>query len=115
MPLRDKRGYLWDMQQAALNIQRFTEGESVETYQENVLLRSAVERQFEIIGEALRQALQHFPELDGNISASRQIIAFRNRLIHAYAAIDDEVVWGIIEDDLPTLLQDVERLLVEED
>ena len=70
MPLRDRRGYLWDMQQAALNIERFTEGEDVETYRANVLLRSAVERQFEIIGEALRQALAPFPELDGKILAS---------------------------------------------
>ena len=111
MPQRDKRGYLWDIQQSALNILQFTRDEGVETYQASVLLRSAVERQFEIIGEALRQALQHFPELDGEITASRQIIAFRNRLVHAYAAIDDEVVWGIIDDDLPVLLQDVERLL----
>lgn len=75
------------------------------------MLRSAIERQFEIIGEALSQAFYHFPELEEEITAGRQIVAFRNRLIHAYASVDPAVVWGVIEEDLPVLRSEVEELL----
>ena len=113
MPLRDRRGYLWDILQAAQTIQTFTEGKSVEDYRSDLMLRSAVERQFEIVGEALAQALKYFPELAGAITSSRQIVNFRNRLIHAYAVVDDDVVWGVVKDDLPLLLVEVERSLKE--
>jgi uncharacterized protein with HEPN domain len=82
-------------------------------YQSDVLLRSAVERQLEIIGEALNQALKHFPELADRISESRQIIAFRNRLIHGYATIAADVVWAVVTGDLPRLRAKVEQLLAE--
>ena len=115
MPLRDKRGYLWDIVQAARNIQGFTRGKGVDDYRADLMLRSAVERQFEIIGEALGQALKHFPELEGTMTSSRQVIAFRNRLIHAYAVVENDVVWGVLEDDLPLLLAEAERLLADLD
>jgi uncharacterized protein with HEPN domain len=75
------------------------------------MLRSAVERQFEIIGEALNQALRLDPTLADRISHSGRIIAFRNRLIHGYAFIADEVVWGVLETHLPTLHKEVTALL----
>ena len=77
------------------------------------LLRSAVERQFEIIGEAVRRIVQIQPELAERISSTRRIIAFRNRLIHAYASVADEVVWGVLDQDLPRLVQEVRSLLEE--
>ena len=77
------------------------------------LLRSAVERQFEIVGEALRRAIQVEPSLTERITGTRRIIAFRNRLIHAYASVADEVVWGVIEGGLPVLMREVDDLLVE--
>ena len=70
-----------------------------------------MERQFEIIGEALNQALHRDPSLAARISDAGQIIAFRNRLIHAYASIADEVVWGVLETNLPTLQHQVDALL----
>lgn len=114
MPLRDRRTYLWDIAQASRHIASFTAGKTLAEYQTDVLLRSAVERQFEIIGEALNQALRHFPELASRISTSQQIIAFRNRLIHGYATIVTDVVWAIIVEDLPQLRAEVEQLLAEE-
>ncbi len=111
MSLRDRRGYLWDMVQSARNIQEFVRDSSLEEYRQNILLRSAVERQFEIIGEALNQALRYYPELAQKISDAGLIIAFRNRLIHAYAGTDDAIVWGVIEDELPRLLAEAEILL----
>lgn len=111
MPLRERRGYLWDIARAASLIQDFTQERTFSEYEADVMLRSAVERQFEIIGEALSQGLYHFPEMEEEITAGRQIIAFRNRLIHAYASVDPEIVWGVIEEDLPLMHSEVEELL----
>lgn len=77
------------------------------------MLRSAVERQFEIIGEALNQLSKVAPEIAGQISEYRRIVAFRNILIHGYADVDDRVVWGIVETDLPKLRTEVETLMSE--
>ncbi|MDG6258178.1 MAG: DUF86 domain-containing protein [Methanomicrobiaceae archaeon] len=73
----------------------------------------AVERQFEIIGEALNQLLRREPALREKISDASLIIAFRNRLIHGYATVSDEVVWGVIEGYLPALSGEVRSLLRE--
>jgi uncharacterized protein with HEPN domain len=77
------------------------------------MLRSAVERQFEVIGEALSQALRCDPKLGTRISNTARIIAFRNRLIHGYASISNEVVWGVLEANLPTLTREADALLCE--
>ncbi|MEO7272913.1 MAG: DUF86 domain-containing protein [Vicinamibacterales bacterium] len=89
----------------------FTSGKTFTDYAGNALLRSAVERQFEIVGEALRVTLQHQPELAGNITDVRAIIAFRNQLTHAYSAVDHATVWGLLERRVPQLQAEVTRLL----
>jgi len=75
------------------------------------MLRAAVERQFEIIGEALRRLLTEDPSTAASISEHARIIAFRNILAHGYADIDDRIVWGIVESNLPSLLSEVDTLL----
>ncbi len=75
------------------------------------MLKSAVDRQFEIIGEALKQLLEKYPSYKSEITNPSRIISFRNRLIHGYSSISDEVVWGIIEKDLPILKSEINRLL----
>jgi len=78
-------------------------------YKSNKMLRRAVEREFEIIGEALN----YIDKIDSNleISSKRQIIGMRNRVIHGYDKIDDEIVWGTIVRHLPILKAEVARLL----
>jgi uncharacterized protein with HEPN domain len=110
---RNLRAYLWDIERAAHNIQSFTEGKGLSDYQNDAMLRAAVEREFEIIGEALAQALPLYPELGGRISNSQQIIAFRNQLIHGYATVRDALVWEIVQRDLPVLRQQAADLLRE--
>jgi uncharacterized protein with HEPN domain len=105
------RKYLFDILQACDPLRRFTEGKSLSDYSADPLLRSAVERQFEIAGEALRQALRLEPDLTSAISHTKRIIAFRNRLIHGYDSIADDIVWGVLETDLPTLRNEAELLL----
>ena len=78
------------------------------------MLSSAVERQFEIIGEALTKLAKVDLETAALISEYRRIIAFRNILIHGYAQIDDRLVWGVLDSKLPTLSQEVKKLLEEE-
>ena len=75
------------------------------------MLRSAFERQLAILGEALRQLLTFEPGIRGQISSTRQIIAFRNVLIHGYASTPNDIVWAAIQDDLPTLYREVKDLL----
>jgi uncharacterized protein with HEPN domain len=84
-----------------------------EEYRNDPLVRSAVERQFGIIGEALNRAVHADPTLHFAISSTNRIIAFRNRLIHGYATVADEVVWGVIETNLPVLSREVACLLEE--
>jgi len=107
------RKYLFDMQQACELLGQFTAEKTLADYRADAMLRSAVERQFEIVGEALGQMLKIAPGLAGRISDSRRIISFRNILIHGYAQIADDIVWGVLETNLPTLRREVEQLLAE--
>lgn len=107
----EAKKYLYDIQQAALRIAEFTSGKRLEDYRTDPMLRSAVERQFEIIGEALAQLAKVDDALVRRISEHRRIIAFRNILIHGYAELDDRLVWDIIESKLPILRSETEALL----
>jgi uncharacterized protein with HEPN domain len=66
-------------------------------------LRSAVERQFEIVGEALNQTAMRDERPEQEISELRQVVGLRNRLIHGYDSVDDEIVWDAVQTKLPTL------------
>jgi uncharacterized protein with HEPN domain len=100
---RDPRAYLWDARESADAIAEFVSGRTLENYLADRMLRSAVERQFEIIGEALRQLEKAAPDLARQLPEQRQVVAFRNILIHGYAAIDDRMVWRAIHESLPAL------------
>lgn len=109
----DPRAYLWDVQQAAKAIVEFTDGLDAEGYAHSALVRAAVERQFEIIGEALFRLAKADPALAQRVPDYRQIIGFRNILIHGYDKIDHERVWGIRRTLLPHLHKVVTDLLTE--
>ena len=110
MRLESKK-YLYDILQAARNLVRFSDGKDLSHYEADALLRSAIERQFEIIGEALRRLAKEDAATAARIAEYERIISFRNILIHGYAEIDDRIVWDILQSKLPTLLRDVESLL----
>jgi uncharacterized protein with HEPN domain len=78
-------------------------GKSFAAFDRDIVLRSAVERQFEIIGEALAQLARIDAAMAQKVPDLRQIIAFRNVLIHGYATVDPARVWRVIEDNLPPL------------
>ena len=105
--------YLFDINGACELLIQFTAGKTFSDYSADPMLRSAVERQFEIVGEALAQVLRLDPNLRSRISDSGRIIAFRNRLIHGYSSVSDDVVWGILEANLPSLQKEVGGLMKE--
>ncbi|HEY6443991.1 MAG TPA: HepT-like ribonuclease domain-containing protein [Candidatus Acidoferrales bacterium] len=106
----EAKKYLYDIQQGITNY-RLTSGKRLDGYRADAMLRSAVERQFEIIGEALTQLAKLDEALVAHVSEYRRIIAFRNILIHGYAEVDDRLVWDIVETKLPILRQQTEALL----
>lgn len=110
---RDARAYLWDIRQAADAIMRFVADLDAVSFAEDELVHSAVERKFEIIGEALGQLSKIDPELARRIPDVRDIIAFRNVLIHGYAGIEHVRVWDIAQSSLPGLRAVVAALLEE--
>ena len=108
---RDPKAYLWDAKTAADAIADFVAGRTLEQYKSDLLLRSAVERQFEIVGEALNQLSRVAPGLASQVPDIGRIIAFRNILIHGYAIVDDEIVWRATGENLPGLRAKLESLL----
>lgn len=88
---------LADIRDAAEFILAATADESEESYRQNRLLRQAVERNFEIIGEARCRLRDSDPELMQTISDAPRIIGFRNLLIHGYDLVNDETVWMTIQ------------------
>ncbi len=110
----ESKTYLHDVQQAARLTADFVAGKSFADYQSDAMLRAAVEREFTIIGEAIARLASRDPSLASRISQYERIIAFRNVLIHGYAAVDDALVWDVLESELPTLANEVEALLAEE-
>jgi uncharacterized protein with HEPN domain len=102
--------YLLDIQNSIDSINEYLGTErNFNTYESNKLLRLAVERELEIIGEAVNRILKVDPEID--ISDSRRIVNLRNLVIHTYDSVDNVIIWGIIDKDLPLLKNQVAELL----
>jgi uncharacterized protein with HEPN domain len=108
---RDPRAYLSDILEAAAAIQDATSTIDEAGYSQSRLIRSAVEREFIIIGEALKVIAQRDQQLFAAIPEGRQIIDFRNLLTHEYLNVSDPVVWGAIQTDLPVLIEHCRQLL----
>jgi len=102
---------LHDVLREARSIQSFVQGLTYEDYVADKKTRFAVERCFEIVGEALTRLGKRNPTTLESIRDSRAIRSFRNIFAHAYDHIEDRIVWGIIEGNLPSLIEDVTRLL----
>ena len=110
---RDPRACLWDVRESAAAIEGFVAGLDAVAYAATPLVHSAVERKFEIIGDALGQLARTEPGLAARITGLPQIVAFRNQLIHGYAVLNHATVWTVIQRSLPLLLTQVRELLHE--
>ena len=105
---------LEDVQDCASFVVASSKGKDLSYYRRERLFRQAVERNLEIIGEAIGRISRYDAETASRISEHRRIIAFRNRLIHGYDLLDDELVWETVKAEVPALLSEVEGLLQEQ-
>ncbi len=110
---RDPRVLLWDIERASDDIERFTEGMERDTWLQDRRTQAAVERKFEIIGEALNRLQGSHPEQAARIPDLRRIIGFRNILARGYDIIVPEDVWDYARHDLPILRAVVRAMLGE--
>ncbi len=102
--------FLYDIFDSIESIESYLgERRDFNVYKDNKMLRRAIEREFEIIGEAMNRINKIDSEL--NISSKKKIISMRNRVIHGYDKIDDEIIWGVIVKHLPLLKTEISQLL----
>jgi uncharacterized protein with HEPN domain len=106
---------LLDVRDAGESILHNTAGKTLVDYSTSRFFRRAVEREFEIIGEALGRLAQIDPPTAAAVSELRRTVDFRNRIIHGYDTVDDAVVWGVIEAHLPLLVKEISVLLGSEE
>ena len=102
--------YLFDIKESIDSIENYLgEKRDFNVYISNKMLRRAIEREFEIIGESMNR----IEKIDSTItiSSKKQIISMRNRVIHGYDNIDNEIVWGTIVRHLPKLKEEIESLI----
>ncbi len=107
----DAGALLWDARRAAELIGSFVADQSWSDYLDDPMLRSAVERQVEIIGESLNRLSRVDQDTAASIDDLPRIVAFRNVLIHGYATIDDAIVWEVTTERLPGLVNLLSSLL----
>ena len=105
--------WLYDILNAVMEIESFFADNPKDfgAYQNDVKTQRAVERNIEIIGEAMNRILKKDDSIA--ISNSRQIVAVRNRIIHGYDSVSDDIIWGILIRYIPILQSEIEGLLNE--
>jgi uncharacterized protein with HEPN domain len=108
---RDQRAYLADIIESCNAITGAVSGLKLKDYETNRLVRSSVEREFIIIGEAMAALYRVAPRTFDSITRARRIVDFRNQLTHEYPTIDTALVWAIIEHDVPLLLNESMTLM----
>lgn len=107
----DIRLWLADIKRSIVEIYDFLPEEmSFSVFQKDLKTRKAVERNLEIIGEALSRILKARPDI--NITNSRRIVDTRNRIIHGYDTISEAIIWAIVTKELPKLEEEIDRLLL---
>ena len=110
---REVKKYLYDIKTSIESIYDFLgEKRNFSEYQNNKLLRRGIEREIEIIGEAVNRIMKIDPKI--KIECARQIVDTRNWVIHGYDRVDDVVIWGIISIHLPKLKTEIEHYLAKE-
>lgn len=108
---RDARAYLVDIVESCDAITVAVLDLGLPGYQSNRLVRSSVEREFIIVGEAVAALARFAPEIFGAITRARRIVDFRNQLTHEYRAVDDALVWAVVEHDVPVLRRECAALI----
>ena len=111
---RDPRKFLTDMLDRALFLSRFLADKTLEDLESDRILRSATEREFMVLGEAMSQKHHIAPEIAEQIDRWDDIIGFRHILVHGYDVLEMPVVWDVIKSDLPPLITQLVSMLSEQ-
>lgn len=102
--------WLADIKRSIIEIYQFLpEERTFEAFQKDLKSRKAVERNLEIIGEALNRIVKIYPDIQ--ISHTRRIINTRNRIIHGYDTVSEDIIWAIVAEELPKLELEVDNLM----
>jgi uncharacterized protein with HEPN domain len=103
--------WLYDIRFAIEEIDDYFEktGKSFANFKQNMMLKRAIERNLEIVGEATNRILQRNPDIE--ITNARKIVNFRNHVIHSYDSVSDENIWAIVINSLPELKKEIEKLI----
>jgi uncharacterized protein with HEPN domain len=109
----DIKVWLYDILNAVMEIESFFAGDTKEfvKYQADLRTKRAVERNIEIIGEAMNRILKKDETI--SITNTRKLVDIRNRIIHGYDSVSDDMIWGIVIKHIPILQAEVEQLLNE--
>ena len=109
----DVRAFLWDIRDGCARLQEIAATRTFEEYTSDVWFRMGVERQFELIAEALRNVVRSDPSIGARITAAPAIIAFRNRIAHDYWKVEPAIVWATLHDHVPLLHREAAAILEE--
>jgi len=102
---------LVDVLDSCLFIQTSCSARTFDDYQEDRMFRRAMEREFEVVGEALKRIRDDEESIYDSITHAASIVGFRNRLAHGYDSIDDALVWGVVSGHVPLLISEIEAIL----
>ena len=111
MSLRNPKTYLYYIINCSEFVLQLTKDKTVDDYKNDRIFRSALERELQIIGEAMLQLDRMSPEMVEKISEHRSIIGFRHVLVHGYDSLDPETVWNMVETKIALLLEQAKELL----
>ena len=109
----ESKKYLYDISQAINEIELFIKGVNIKTFNNNQILQSALERKYEIIGEALNRIKRINEEILSRITDAHKIIGLRNILAHGYDMVDIKILWDATKNNLPKLKQEIKKLIEE--
>ncbi|MHC4441264.1 MAG: HepT-like ribonuclease domain-containing protein [Planctomycetota bacterium] len=113
MQLNDPKKYLYDIVNCCEFVLEITQQKTVEDYKNDRVFRSALERELQIIGEAMLQLDRISPQTADKISQHRNIIGFRHVLVHGYDSLDPDTVWNVVETKVQDLLVQAKELLLQ--
>lgn len=102
---------LLDAYRACEHIMLFIGQHTLSDYNANLILQAAVERKFEIVGEALRRAEVADESVADTVPDLRRIVGLRNRIIHGYDTVDNELIWQITQVNVPELIKQLKAVL----
>lgn len=105
--------WLYDIKIAIDEIDGFFESKEMNffRYRENIMLKRAIERNLEIIGEAINRIITRDNSFESSITNAKAIVGLRNQVIHAYDNISDENIWSIIINHLPKLKDEIDNFI----